>query len=534
MTEPFLQQASAEENNASALLIETRLLTKPKTEARLLTDLTEAQRQLALDRFRLLRPHLEEGRPLAQIATAQNVPLRTLQRWVAHYRQTGLTGLVRQARADKGCHRLLSPKERQLIEGLALQKPPLSAAAIHRRVCDLAGERATSSYALVRALVRALPPSLMTLAHQGSKAYQEQFDLVHRREAGGPNQVWQADHCLLDILLVREGCLPARPWLTVVLDDYSRAVAGYLVSFDAPCALNTALALHQAIWRKDDPRWHLCGIPDVLYTDKGSDFTSRHLEQVSADLKIQLIFSTPGMPRGRGRIERFFATVSQMLLCTLPGYAPAGSTIFGASPSYSPSLTLADLNRHFREFLLACYHLRKHGETRTPPQERWEAGGFLPRMPDTLERLDLLLLSVARARRVRPDGLRFQGLRYTDSTLAAYVGEDVILRYDPSDLAEVRVFYQDRFLCRAVCQEIAGQTVPLREIVQARDRRRRELRQVLTDRSQIVKTLLDVHEAQVHEIKVHEVGTGEVRVEAHKASNHTPEQKPVLKRYQNE
>ena len=46
------------------------------------------------------------------------------------------------------------------------------------------------------------------------------------------------------------------------------------------------------------------------------------LEQVSADLKIQLVFSTPGIPRGRGRIERFFATLTQMFLCDLPGYVP--------------------------------------------------------------------------------------------------------------------------------------------------------------------------------------------------------------------
>jgi transposase InsO family protein len=56
----------------------------------------------------------------------------------------------------------------------------------------------------------------------------------------------------------------------------------------------TALALRQAIWRKEDARWKVCGIPEVLYTDNGSDFTSRHLEQVSADLKIRLVFSTPG------------------------------------------------------------------------------------------------------------------------------------------------------------------------------------------------------------------------------------------------
>jgi putative transposase len=104
----------------------------------------------------------------------------------------------------------------------------------------------------------------------------------------------------------------------VILDDYSRAVAGYFLSFESPSSLNTALALRQAIWRKEDARWKVCGIPEVLYTDNGSDFTSRHLEQVSADLKIRLVFSTPGIPRGRGRVERFFSTIDQMFLSTLP------------------------------------------------------------------------------------------------------------------------------------------------------------------------------------------------------------------------
>jgi putative transposase len=101
---------------------------------------------------------------------------------------------------------------------------------------------------------------------------------------------------LLDILLVRPDGQPAKPWLTAVIDDYSRAVAGYFLSFEDPSALHTSLALRQAIWRKADPRWIVCGI-DVLYADNGSDFTSRHLEQVGADLKIRLVFSIPGKPR---------------------------------------------------------------------------------------------------------------------------------------------------------------------------------------------------------------------------------------------
>jgi transposase InsO family protein len=69
----------------------------------------------------------------------------------------------------------------------------------------------------------------------------------------------------------------------------------------------------------------VCGIPDVFYTDHGSDFTSRHIEQVAADLKMRLVFSLPGQPRGRGKIERLFNTINQMCLAELPGYAPRGT-----------------------------------------------------------------------------------------------------------------------------------------------------------------------------------------------------------------
>jgi transposase InsO family protein len=37
---------------------------------------------------------------------------------------------------------------------------------------------------------------------------------------------------------------------------------------------------------------------------------------------MQLVFSQVGRPRGRGKIERFFQSVEQLLLEQLPGYAP--------------------------------------------------------------------------------------------------------------------------------------------------------------------------------------------------------------------
>ena len=323
----------------------------------------------------------------------------------------------------------------------------------------------------------------MTLAHEGTKSYGDRFDLVHRREAEAPNAIWQADHSELDILVKDDKDKSRKPWLTIVLDDYSRALAGYLLFFGAPSAIQTALALRQAIWRKSQPGWHICGIPQILYTDHGSDFTSRHLEQVAVDLKIRLIFSTAGKPRGRGKIERFFKTLSQVFLSRLPGYGP-GRT------GGSAVLTLPELDQELERYLIGEYLVTPHSATRQAPQARWDAGGFLPQMPDSLERLDLLLLTVPKGRRIHQDGIRFMGMRYIDPTLAAYVGEDVVLRYDPRDMAEIRVFYHDRFLCRAICQELAGETVALREIVNARNGRRRQLRQTLQERRRLVDSLL--------------------------------------------
>jgi len=57
---------------------------------------------------------------------------------------------------------------------------------------------------------------------------------------------------------------------------------------------------------------------------------------------------------------------------------------------------------------------------------------------------------------------------------------------------EVRVFFKNRFLCRAISAELAGDTVPLRDIIRARNRRRQELRSILKDRQKMVDTLLEL------------------------------------------
>jgi putative transposase len=455
-----------------------------------LIALSEAKRTQALERFAIIRPALEEGVSQAQIARTRKLAPSTVQLWIKRYREKGLAGLANNvARSDKGKSRRLPTEAIQLIEGLALQTPPRSAASIHRQVSAIAKEQGwpAPSYNRVYTIIKKLDPALLTLAHRGAAAYREEFDLLYRREATHSNAMWQADHTPLDIVLFDETGKPAQPWLTVIEDDYSRAIASFRLSFQEPSALTTALALRTGIWRKEDPRWQLCGIPSVFYTDHGSDFTSKHMEQVAADLGVELIFSEKGVPRGRGKIERFFRSVNDLFLQNFPGYAPSGHK--GAEPR----LTLSAFEQLFRTWLLSDYHHRVHSETKCTPAERWQRGGFLPRMPDSLERLDLLLLTVAKTRRVQQDGIRFQGQRYIDSTLAAYVKEEVLIRYDPADMAVIHVFHQDRFLCRAICQEFSGQTVSLQEIEKARSERRKQVRAGLSTRAAVVEQFIAVH-----------------------------------------
>jgi putative transposase len=234
-----------------------------------LVTVTETQRAQALAHFHLIRPFLDDGVPLTHLAALHRLSVRTLRRWVQQYRAHGLVGLSKAIRKDQGQRRSLTPQLRHIIEALALQKPRSTVAHIHRETVRLSREHhwTPPSYSTVQRIIHQMDPQLTTLAHEGAKAYAEAFDLIYRHQASAPNAVWQADHSLLPLVVRNDHGKPGKPWLTIILDDYSRAVAGYSLGFASPTAQQTALTLHQAIWRKADPRWHLCGIPSTFYME---------------------------------------------------------------------------------------------------------------------------------------------------------------------------------------------------------------------------------------------------------------------------
>jgi len=100
-----------------------------------------------------------------------------------------------------------------LIEGLALRKPRLSVAAIHQRITAVAEGKGwpVHSYDSVYSIIRALDPAMVTLAQDGPAAYWDRFELIHRPRTIASNALCQADHALLDTMILDANGKPEAP-----------------------------------------------------------------------------------------------------------------------------------------------------------------------------------------------------------------------------------------------------------------------------------------------------------------------------------
>ena len=430
----------------------------------------------------MIEPYLNNKCSLNALTRKHHIPRRTLSFWIKKYRFGGLLALVRKKRNDKGRSKKTTQQMVESINALYLEYPKASCANIYRLLLKFYQNKNINppSYRTVCHIISLIPDDLITLSHKGSKIYKQKYDLLCIRNAQRPNEIWQADHVLMDMAVLNDRQQPQRPWLTIIIDDCSRAICGYELSFLSPSAQKTSLCLRHSIWRKPNLQWPVLGVPEILYTDHGSDFTSQHIEQVCIELKIQLIYSQVGQPRGRGKVERFFRTLNQTLLSDLD------IIIQGKNGQL---FTLKQLDSLVYKFIIK-YNTSTHSQLGVSPVDRWQRNGFLPNILESIEYLDLLLLTVKKQRTVRRDGIHFQGLRYFDVTLAPYVGEPVMIRYAPSNITSIRVFYQDKFLCEPICTELSNQMVSIKEVEQARNERRKLLRKEIKQRKSLIDALI--------------------------------------------
>lgn len=165
------------------------------------------------------------------------------------------------------------------------------------------------------------------------------------------NQVWQIDHTKVDVLIVdQSGEVLGRPWLTTVVDSYSRCIMGIHLGMESPSWSVVCLGLRSAILPKQYGssyelmnHWVSYGIPAYLYTDSGKEFQSHHVEQVANELGIVLCYRR--FPSDGGIVERPFGTFNSELFSGLPGYTGSDTASRPPEVEGNARLTLSLLER---------------------------------------------------------------------------------------------------------------------------------------------------------------------------------------------
>jgi putative transposase len=391
--------------------------------------MNDRQREVALFRYSLIREaadpalsHAERGELVRELAARDHFgpggrrvrPARnTIDRWIRTYRVGGFEAL---APSMRHCEPVTPLAQLELAERLKKEVPRRTAAQVVEIIRAAEGH-GPSERTIQRLFVRLG----LNVRPDGTPA-----QAFSRFEAANPNDLWTGD------ALHGPKVDGRKTYLFAFIDDRSRALVGYrwghsedTVRLEA--ALRAALAAR--------------GVPKAVYVDNGSAFVSSQLLRAMATLGIRLVHSRPRRPQGRGKIERFFATVRIQFLVEVDARGVAD---------------LVELNRLFAAWVETVYHRRVHTETGQAPIERLLAGP--PPMLPTPELLHEAFLwsetrTVTKVATISLHGNTFE-------VDAALVGHRIEAIFDPFDLETVDIRFQGRAMGRGVPHKISRHSHP--------------------------------------------------------------------------
>lgn len=241
--------------------------------------------------------------------------------------------------------------------------------------------------------------------------------------------------------------------LTVAMCATTRCILGMRLS-RAPNAQATIqtldmVMLDKGVWSDAVgalSSWHMRGHTPWVYTDCGSEYVSYDVRVAARDLGISLEHAPGGHPEMRGRIERFFRTMSVNLMERLTGRTFSNMIERGDYDSKArAALTVDDLCAALIRWVVDVYHRTPHqglnGET---PAKCWDR---LTEKYGVAPAADLRRRRLAFGTRMKgtvgEDGITILGVRYHSEALARSMlrrrNRDVNLRWYSEDLGAIAV-----------------------------------------------------------------------------------------------
>jgi len=301
----------------------------------------------------------------------------------------------------------------------------------------------------------------------------EQYDLLSRRYSRedadrilaaigiGPQGDYplaevEIDHTPIDVQVVEDEILLGRPWLSALIDRYSRCIIGFSLTFHPPSWTSTMMALQHAVMPKGESlqeiagineAWDCQGVPDKLFTDGGKDFLSESMRATEAALNMTLVPLPRRRPQLKGKIERWFGKLEHQVIHMLPGTTFSNVVKRkGYKAEEEAILSLAELNWVVTKWIVDIYHQEQHSATGEAPMDRWRRGISIcgVKLPPPRELLAPLTGLVV-PRTLSSQGIKFKNLRWNSKEFSALrnrlgTSVDVQVRLDPLALDEIHVF----------------------------------------------------------------------------------------------
>ncbi len=419
----------------------------------------------------VIRPLAEQRKcsraSIVEAAKALQLSERYIYRLVRNCRtsQGLLTSLIPQKPdGGKGKSRLLKQQEsliHEIIDDLYLTPQKLIPARIIEEVRKRCAEKMimTPSDATIRR--RLCNISCAQLKVRGEVSISTEPIIGCFPEVDYPLSVIQIDHTLVDIILVDPiDRLPiGRPYLTLAIDVYSRCIAGFVLSLEAPSAVSVGLCLTHIAMEKGpwlamhniDASWSIHGKPESIYVDNGSDFHSTALERGCAQHGIRIDYRPLGQPHYGGIMERVIGTFMK-LVHTLPGTTFSNIEARGDYNSDKQAcLTLSELEHWLTIAITKYYHLKLHTGIHQPPIKLYESGVAHMKQAgkefSTIQNGKAFLIDFLPIvhRTLRRDGFMLDHVAYYNNALRPFISERIkygkfLIRRDPRDLSRIYVY----------------------------------------------------------------------------------------------
>ncbi|TXC82451.1 Mu transposase C-terminal domain-containing protein [Paraburkholderia azotifigens] len=319
------------------------------------------------------------------------------------------------------------------------------------------------TYWVVKAAIDAIPAFDRYAARHGRTAAEKKFRAVlGHRTTQAPLERAEIDHTPLDLFVIDDDTLMplGRPYATACIDDYTRCVLGFYISFEPPSHFTAARCLKQAFMPKTEflqtypgirSQWLAHGVPIELIVDNAREFHSASFENACLSQGTSIEYAPRKKAWFKGKIERFLRSANAEIAHGNPG--TTFSNIFDKE-DYDPAkfavVRFSTLKEIAYTWIADVYHQRTHRTLGVPPELMWANSIHPEDIPVPEDPLSLdFILGQCEERTLTHKGIELHELYYNSPDLTILrenLGDQlrVEIRVDNSDLGHIVVLAPDK------------------------------------------------------------------------------------------